>query len=85
MSDLSIVFRTGIIKSPEPVCRFRERTLFDTRGGGGVTVFELSLSFFVVALLTMVANARDVWWLSMTRTRWFTAACIVLGIASLLV
>lgn len=50
-----------------------------------MTVFELSLSFFTLALLTMVANARDVWWLSMTRTRWFTTACIVLGITSLVV
>ncbi|MFC6905587.1 hypothetical protein [Halalkalicoccus tibetensis] len=63
----------------------RERTLFGDREEDGVTVFEASLTFFVLALVTILANAWDVRWLSLARTRWFSTACIVLGIVSLLV
>lgn len=50
-----------------------------------MTVFELSLTFFVLALVSMVANTWAVTGFSMTLTRWFSTACIVLGIVSLLV
>lgn len=50
-----------------------------------MTVFEASLTFFVLALVTILANAWDVRWLSLVRTQWFSTVCIVLGIASLLV
>lgn len=50
-----------------------------------MAVFELSLSFFVLALLSIVAETRNVRGVSMTRTRWFSTLCIVLGIASLVV
>lgn len=63
----------------------RERTLFGGREGNDVTVFEASLTFFVLALATIAANAWDVRWLSFAGTRWFSTVCIVLGIASLLV
>ncbi|MCH7662189.1 MAG: DUF1328 domain-containing protein [Euryarchaeota archaeon] len=47
-------------------------------------VFEVSLTFFILALAGIVANTRDVAGFSMTRTRWFTSLCIVFGIVSLL-
>lgn len=50
-----------------------------------MAVFELSLTFFVLALAGIVANTRDITGFSMTRTRLFSTICIVLGIASLLV
>ncbi len=50
-----------------------------------MAIFEFSLSFFTLALLSIVANTRNVRGFSMTRTRWVSATCIVLGIVSLLV
>lgn len=47
-------------------------------------VFEVSLTFFVLALAGILANTRDVAGFSMNRTRWFTTVCIVFGIVSLL-
>lgn len=50
-----------------------------------MVVFGVSLCFFVLALAGMAAGAREVAGFSADRVRWFSAACIVLGILSLLV
>lgn len=47
-------------------------------------VFEISLTFFILALAGIVVNTRDVAGFSMAWVRWFSTACIVCGIASLL-
>lgn len=47
-------------------------------------VFEVSLTFFVLALASILANTRNITGVSAVRTRWFSSVCIVLGIASLL-
>ena len=47
-------------------------------------VFEISLTFFILALAGVVANTRGVTGVSMVRARWFTSVCIVFGIVTLL-
>ncbi|ADJ13738.1 hypothetical protein [Halalkalicoccus jeotgali] len=65
----------------------RERTLVfaPTAEGRLMAVFELSVTFFALALAGIVATTRTATSVWLSRTRWISAACIVLGILSLLV
>ncbi|WP_245998484.1 hypothetical protein [Halalkalicoccus subterraneus] len=46
-------------------------------------VFQVSLTFFVLALAGILVDTRNIAGMTGERTRWFSSVCIVLGIASL--
>lgn len=47
-------------------------------------VFQVSLTFFVLALAGILVDTRNITGVAGGRTRWFSSVCIVLGIVSLL-